>query len=479
MGKKNVFMTSMYFFIPLNRIGKRYKSDMHLDFKEKPTPAFAKNTQANCKAAEIVFDEKERAFGYTYITKKGDERISREVELKAYILLYTPFRAKTRPSPILMIGTSIDKVFAIHDTSNNYSFDKALCSEDDLVMLKRAFCSNEHGVLIRKHDNQHFQQCLKALISKIECRKERKLHVEHSVIDVKGVALVTDSIMTKHRLDLNFAECYYDAPDDLSSLFIGDYQKFIYGLLFTNDNYHRVPESEIDHCFKDAYSNNKTEIVVAAPKSIVFLHTRFPFRRNINEKSPQQSGFCKNLSDVQNIYEMCEVLHAEKQFCLLRQALTLPNSSAIISVLLHLSQYMEKEYFHLAELDRKLNYIFKAVGISKQFSGLKEIASMAAKSAEIKVSHSINLWVLLFAVISSLFAFIQIGQNSDLLKCTNMANELLCDCGSIQINCCAIFGVMIFIIKTCTITLTVFSIMKYFLIRKTKEYLKMIAEVNE
>ena len=69
---------------------------------------------------------------------------------------------------------------------------------------------------------------------------------------------------------------------------------------------------------------------------------------------------------------------------------------------------MERDLFQLVEMDRKVDYIFEALGINDQFATLKEMVEMAAKSSEIKMSTRLNYLAIVIAVLSSSFALIQL-----------------------------------------------------------------------
>lgn len=421
---KNVFMTSMYFFIPLKRISRRYKSDYGLNFNKIHDPAFTQSGEASCQYAQIVFTNSENHFHFTYQANslKTHKTNTRHIQIKAFVLKYRSFYNSKNEMPILMIGTSIDKLFtADEQCETKQEFADRLCSIEDLVFLKRAFTSRKDCLVSDTDSSETIHSWLKKLVAKIETHNKRtSISMIHSICDVKGMNIDICQIQDKETLDQVFTEKYYNALVTSSTDIVaiptidqsihGNYKAFIYGLLFGNTNYDRGNKKEIDSYIIDAYSNNISEITVAAPMTIVFLHTHHPFRTD-KTKEKRQRGFCNNLADVQNIFEMCEVIYAEKRIALLRNSFREISPSTVIKTLLGLTRYMERDLFNLVEMDKKVNYIFDAIGINKQFATIKEMSDMASRSTELKVNNRLNLLMLIIAITSSVFALIQIIQN--------------------------------------------------------------------
>ena len=414
---QNIFMASMYFFIPLERISNSYLRSTQLEYNEISKPAFVRNSDARCVFANIPFCNSDSLFHYSYWTaNRTPKEITRHIHIKAYLLNYRSAYNCQREMPLLMIGTTIDKLYPVGNlTGNVQSFLDNICTEDDLVNLKRAFTAHE-GLISDNSPAHSFQVWLKKLLSRIEGRKERNyINMLHSIVDVKGLGLDISQISKKSELDNLFTNQYYHANISPTNTIIipsvsqtlgGDYRAFAYGLLFGNTNYDRVPPKEIASIFKLAYSNNVSEVTVSAPKSIVFIHTHYPFR-HCTKEHPQEGFDCK-FRDVQNIYEMCEAIYAERRICIMRHSLSLTNASTIIETQLNLARYMERDLFQLVEMDRKVDYIFEALGINDQFATLKEMVEMAAKSSEIKMSTRLNYLAIVIAVLSSSFALIQL-----------------------------------------------------------------------
>ena len=417
---QNIFMTSMYFFIPLERISNSYLRNTQLEYNEIPRPAFVRNTDARCVFARIPFGNSDNSFHYSYWTANSTPKeITRHIHIKAYLLNYRSAYNCQREMPLLMIGTTIDKLFPVGNlTGNVQSFFDSICTEDDLVNLKWAFTADE-GLFSDNSSAHSFQIWLKKLISRIEGRKERNdVNMLHSIVDVKALKLDIRQIGQKSNLDDLFTKQYYHANisptntiiiPSVSQALDGNYRAFAYGLLFGNTNYDRVPPQEIASIFKHAYSNNTSEVTVCAPKCIVFINTHYPFRHCTKEHL--QEGFDGRFRDVQNIYEMCEAIYAERRVCIMRHSLSLTHASTIIETLLNLARYMERDLFQLVEMDRKVDYIFEALGINAQFATLKEMAEMAAKSSEIRMSTRLNYLAIIIAVLSSSFALVQLLLN--------------------------------------------------------------------
>ena len=191
----------------------------------------------------------------------------------------------------------------------------------------------------------------------------------------------------------------------------GNIPQFSYGLLFGNENYHRVPPEEIRRTLNDGYSNNHVEITYAANNSILALKTHRGFKYE-KDKAHSTKRLKMNLEDVsQNVYEICDVIYMRKRMQRLHNRLKKSDASFIKDALLNIARYIERDLFHLSELDRKVNYIFKNLGIEEEFESLVRVGELSSKSIEIKEVQKTNTYVISLAVITAVLTSIQIFQN--------------------------------------------------------------------
>ncbi len=86
-----------------------------------------------------------------------------------------------------------------------------------------------------------------------------------------------------------------------------DMERFVYGLLYSNDNYRRVHDNST-RIIEDFYSNNVVEQYWAIPDNIVYVKSSSPFINVNNIRLQELHG---DLHDVNCLLELCMNLTLE------------------------------------------------------------------------------------------------------------------------------------------------------------------------
>ena len=109
---QNVFMTSMYFFIPLKKLTGRYPQLFKETANEVRPDSRIRNVKAKIKYCAI--EDNTHEFVYDYSTES--DTFHRHVTLKVFIIHFESL-LNPRGRYYLAVGTGIDKIFA-NETSN-------------------------------------------------------------------------------------------------------------------------------------------------------------------------------------------------------------------------------------------------------------------------------------------------------------------------------------------------------------------------
>ena len=384
--EKNVFMTSMYFFIPLyinEEVSNNYNETKSRKYKEIKVPLGARESSFRCAYYDDIMKER-RCFYYTHHSKWV------KIEIVPYILKCQPIIGKKNSEYFFVISAIIDKWILSKEKNSNEEFVKQLCTEDDIVCLKNAFYGNGNLNLHQtpcETDNHTLKEWAIKIITKIEGVNKRKIKLNYSIVNITCEAI---DISDNERIEENFSAKYYEYPHKpLEKNILGNYKQFIYGVLFGNDHYIRVPKQEIKRVIENSYTNNDTEMTYAGRRSIVFLKTHTPF-----EEYPTSLPFIHpyyNLEKVPNIYELCSALYIEKQMRTLRNPEKFKNNPYDIKAFLSsLVGNLYVNNFYIRSADEKSQYIFEALGLIREFENVKQIAGLRAESDNIRITQNTN-----------------------------------------------------------------------------------------
>lgn len=148
-----------------------------------------------------------------------------------------------------------------------------------------------------------------------------------------------------------------------------DMERFVYGLLYANDNFLKVHDNSTQ-IVKDTYSNNITEKYWAAHDSIVFINIASPFINVSEKKFVLLEG---NIQDVTCLLELCMSLSLEKNIRYLRQHYLRMTPFELERRKIEIAECFDDSIYNLPELDIRKDYIIRRLGIKQQFENLLTI----------------------------------------------------------------------------------------------------------
>ena len=401
---KNVFVSSFSFFVPIHKIGtKKYSMD-NGSIHSIGLPVHIQNCHARCRYLEMADKEQE----LYYISKDEEENLI-ELKVKAYPYLIS-FNYSDNKADIyfLVIHVLIDKVFETEC--------KHLVSTTDLVALKKSFYENsKKGLFTSPHQagKQHYHW-IKDLVCEIENSNREDVQITNSIVNLCGLPLDMSIVNPLEDIDINFSKTYYKDTSDYKSLeaYLGaDDSKFIYGLLFANDNYSNTPVELVDRLFKSSFSNNIYEKTYANLNDIVVIKTHTQYTYSEKEKSNKEYH-TPSFNDTQCLYEMCHILYLKQELASIRDNISKSKTSAgIKSALSDLAKFLEMKFFHVEEADGKMDYLYKTMGINSSYSSLREFAEPLADSINIRNSQKTNDKIKNLTLITMFIGLIQVIQN--------------------------------------------------------------------
>ena len=235
------------------------------------------------------------------------------------------------------------------------------------------------------------------------------------------------------HIDIDFSNAYYKDISDYKSLeaYLGaDDSKFIYGLLFANDNYLNTPIELVDKLLKSSFSNNIYEKTYANLNDIVVIKTHTQYTYSVKEKTKKKYHI-PSFHDVQCLYEMCHILYLKQELASIRDNISKSKTSADIkSALSSLAKFLEMKLFHIEEADGKMDYFYKTMGINSSHSALREFAEPLADSINIRNSQKTNDKIKKLTLITMFIGLIQVIQNCQdyrisIMKCWRNIIEYL------------------------------------------------------
>lgn len=409
--KQNVFMGSMYFFIPLvkRRLSCTEKNKKRCWTKISPPP-FIKDQCSSCEFSFWITNDRESTYYFDSYKMNGHEKINRKISLNNFILRYYPDNNKDAHRYIFVVGACIDKLFSPCHENDGTTLQDLLCTQNDIVFLKRAFYeTGTRGLYpIDQNHQKSFRQWLSDEIKKAFGTEQNDIRLIYSVVDLIGIDIEDYSWTTKEMLDIAFSHKYYEEQTPMvEEVLSGNIEQFAYGILFGNDNFARLPDRECHEVLNNGYSNNISEITYAANNTILFLHTHHAYLfnpKNVNRQKQLNS----QLNGAQNIIEICDVIYARQKIHRLKNNLQESDAALIKETLLSISKFITSDLFNLSEMDRKMDYIYQGLGVYKEHKNLMKAGELAASVAEIKGTQRTNKLIIVLTAVTTLLTLLQL-----------------------------------------------------------------------
>ncbi len=466
MRLENVYIASVYAFIPLFKLQKKYKQEFEKLSAPIDPHADELYPKTHCRYYEL---KKSQTFFYSYNYQGVD--YTREVLMRTYLFRYEQDFDDSLPKYYLVVGTGIDKVFPNTGYSQN-----DLCTEQDITQLKKAFYGTEHEGFYypQEQPTLYFLPAwLNSLAKDVSGIDPEGRFGRHYIVNVVGVNIDVD-VPNIQVLNDNFEREYYALQyHDLQNV-IPDCNNWAYGLIFGNDNYRRIPPQQVSNVILSPFSNNLTERTYSANTTIVSIRSHYPY--SIIDRPEEGHPFSTDFQYAQNIHEICSVMHLNHKLKSIRDMFDNENPSEIKEALSKMTALMDNRPTGLRELDGKFDYIYQTIGINRRFESVRQIGEMSADGVNINNTIRLNIFVAILTAATVFIGFLQL-----FLSCNNSNSFIdmcncLCHCTDAPMSCCAVIAILLVVILlvVCIIVLTIYRVKSYWKLEKMAEYIKRL-----
>lgn len=415
---QNVFMASMAFVIPLNKIKRRYRisnkcKELRHSFVQYPDFRCQYWFVKGKKYDIISIDSKPFFFKSRYNSK---DFVWREIEVKP-LMLEIDFGKGKRKQYSLILFVQIDKIFK---KASMGQYDRRdFCTEFDLVNMKKAFFERyDYGLHADMQDQDgSFYDWLMQVLWEIEGQRRNNVRLSYSVIDICVQNLnVTSSLNSLDNISKEFQEKYYDNQSENP---IKDYlddkilllqangateisgvceRHFVYGLLYANDNFLMADKATIDNIVENSCSNSKVEKYWADDESIVHIKINSPHFYVEQKKEMRLS--CNLQSELQCLTEMNILIFIKRKLHRFKERYKRLSSKEIEDECGKISKLLDDKMFNQVEMDRRMDYFIKQFRLHDMFENIKGIATSRKNSLEISFIHNSNIWILVISTLT-------------------------------------------------------------------------------
>ena len=479
MAVLNVYMTTLYSFIRLKGRPKvEYMSKLSKTKSVEPL-RLIKYLDAKFKYVKI----KDEASAFYYKYEVAGKEITREVDISCWLVSFSS-KIKKHGSYYLVTTVCIDKSFA---KDNKQVFGREeFCTARDLVHLKKAYYGVskdeevDKGLYYDDNGNKHgIREWLNHTIENITGKSPNGHYGRHYIMDVCGVNLWHNKpffwqrwntkVYNNDSLKDAFSKAYYSPKAKPYEEVIGDYQKFVYGLIYGNENNAVLPSDTIKEALDDSFSNNLSERIFAGHKTEVFLHTHHPYTWKKGHKTKKKEVNDEPLKN-QLVFDMFIVMEAKYRLKHIESTLRQGSPLSIKDALASISSYLNSNPYHLGEYNKRILMLYRKLGVNHLLQSVKEQGNLLADARKIEMESRLNYRVLALTAVTVFIGIL--GLIVSILccnTCSEQSNNLsdMCNCvldstGGLA-GCCAIIGVLLGLVLAASVIVScVYQVMSYF-----------------
>ena len=354
-----------------------------------------------------------------------------KVTVEAFVVSFRLSKNKEQTDYFLAVSVKVDKCFSETYTQNGAQGfiprpSVELCTKRDLIYLQKAIyetfdCKELCGLFyplqnpLQEHSHKEWA---KQLVAQAEGLAMRDVDFEYSAIKMVSADINTQGStgnfmdwLTQQMTDLYYKQNH----PSFDSCWNGDDATFAYCLISANDNINNISSSHIQQ-FNNFYSTNKHEKTFATEKGIVFMQTHYPFDLTAEENAKLSANklsipWKNGPEGVENICELCSALHFLKQIKRIRFRLKEQCVIGIRRVLAKIAYQLGIEHVHLADIDKKFQFIFQRMGITLKFQQIQEEAILLADSSNLLLNIKSNRKMLVLTILAFILAVLQTVQN--------------------------------------------------------------------
>lgn len=365
---QNIFMVSMYFFVPLKRVSDEVTSK--LSFGNKVYNEVFNNIECELSIAAL----EEKVPFVLHYKNEHNKQNCKKLRLNAFLLKYR-YSKSSEESFFLSFGTSIDKVFEESCQDGTVSLTNIL-TKKDIIKLKWTFVATgkngntdffgEHLCLVTEDTNTTHVKWLERIIKNYELIPISEDLFYYSMTDICGVNIDVNSSLLE--LNQKFSNAYYlnDGKDYLQELG-ADCDKFAYGLMMADDYYENYSTQTISKFVSRSYFLKITERMYVSSMGTVNIKIRCPYQ------NPTQKPICQlshSFTDVFFPMEFCTVLYSKQRLQSIKEKLKSDDNKTVNEGQLELSEVENEDIFNLEESKERMECLYTFMGIYGEISRL-------------------------------------------------------------------------------------------------------------
>ena len=447
-----IFQASLHVFVPLMHIKKEWKTEFINNRQQIFPDSKIRNTEAKLWYWELK--GKEQDFSYRCCPKKKGDEINRRITLRLFLVQFVSSQLNPKGRYHLVLGTGIDKNFS----------DGTACEDKDLIYLKKAFYEKgDSGLCSPTGCVPYFHEWLNALVGQFSGCKTNGHFNRHYVVNIKA---------TKGDFDKDY---YEDEPERYEKVINGA-DKLAYALLYGNDNTEVVPDETIQETFKNTFTNNFTQKMFAGNKTIVFFKTHSDAKCCCKEY--REPPFDSNFGTALNVFDICFVMEAKFKLKSIQKMMQGHHPFRIRRALASISDYLNVNPFHLAEIKKRTDYLYEALGVNALLQTVKEQGVLISESSTAQLSYKLNTKVKWLTFLTVILAALQLlvtslccnGSNSS----SNMCNYSFGDT-EFQGGFCVVIGCLLFIVLVASvITMAIYQVKSFYKLKDIEDGVKKL-----
>ncbi len=368
---QNLFMAQTCFLISLRKLDKTYRKRFAKGNGRQITPSLCAN-QDEMLCLYICVDKHD--FFFKLFQYKNLNYVLYKVTAEAFVLFFRLSQTCRQRDYFLAVPVKVDKCF-----SETYTYTQVqgficqlslvICTKCDLIYLQKAFYeifdTQKLSSLFYPLQEHSHKDWASKLMAQTENLTLSNVDFEYTTVKVVSAEINTQGF-TGAKLGLLFkqiTDVYYALYHrSFDVCWKDDAVIFASRMISGNDNINNIFHSHIE-LFNQSYFTNKHEKTFASESGIVFMQTHYPFDLTAEENAKLSANklsipWKNGPEGVENICELCSALHFLKQIKRIRFRLKEQCVIGIRRVLAKIVKQLSMERVHLADIDKKFEFIF-------------------------------------------------------------------------------------------------------------------------
>ena len=368
---QNLFMAQTCFLISLRKLGKPYRKRFAKGNGQQITPSLCAS-QDEMLCLYVCVDKHD--FFFKLFQYNSLNYVFHKVTVEAFVLSFRLRHISRQRDYFLAVSVMVDKCFSeTYTYSLGQGFIRqlslAICTKRDLIYLQKAFYeifdTQKLSSLFYPLQGHSHKEWASKLMAQAENLTLSNVDFEYSAIKLVSAEINTQGfigaklgLLTKQMTDAYYAP-YHRSFD---ACWKDDVAIFASCLISGNDNINNISLSHIE-LFNQSYFTNKHEKTFASESGIVFMQTHYTFDLTAEENAKLSANklsipWKNGPEGVENICELCSALHFLKQIKRIRFRLKEQCVIGIRRVLAKIVKQLSMERVHLADIDKKFEFIF-------------------------------------------------------------------------------------------------------------------------